>query len=250
MFLGMDVSGDEAAPQRQSSCRSVGHPLANGPCHSGGSLRSQVLNKRLAGANTLPDLNRLKIYYQHNGHPGGQLYDQSDDRWSDIEAMSPMSATDKVTEFLLHSQTMLQNYSQLHRLDLPQLRLEINNRYPSDLNVEREVLDEIKELKLEATIYRNSPKTKSASGSTSCGVSGETVVGKHKAEFSAMRDTHSVRSGGGETVPLQPITSSKKDSRGAESQHVEAVSPETARKQRHRKEQAETEVVCERQTAV
>ena len=89
-----------------------------------------------------------------------------EDCWSDLDGMSPMSPTDKVTEFLVHSQTMLQNYSQLHRIDLPAVRLEINNEYSSGgsasdyAHVNHLETVNIKELKLEATLFHRSPKKK------------------------------------------------------------------------------------------
>ncbi|KAK2149734.1 hypothetical protein LSH36_439g03041 [Paralvinella palmiformis] len=78
------------------------------------------------------------------------------DPWSAIETMSPMSATDKVTEFLVHSQNMLQNFSRMHSIQLPNVRLEINNQYTLDPEL-APFGDRIKDLTLQATVCRNSP---------------------------------------------------------------------------------------------
>ena len=68
--------------------------------------------------------NKIKLY-----HPRPSslelVPEEGNDHWSEIENMSPMSASDKVTDFLLQSQVMLQNYSQLQRLEMPDVRLEI-----------------------------------------------------------------------------------------------------------------------------
>ncbi len=81
----------------------------------------------------------------------------SEEGWSEIEAKSPMSPTDKVTEFLLHSQTMLQSFSQAHRIPLPNVRLEINREISSDPKLlgshKRDI--GIKSMTLHATVYRN-----------------------------------------------------------------------------------------------
>lgn len=80
--------------------------------------------------------------------------------WSDIEAMTPMSSTDKVTEFLLYTQSMLQTYSLTHHMKVPDVHLEINSEYGSDsegsdgshMTSEARA---ITALKLEATISRH-----------------------------------------------------------------------------------------------
>ncbi len=84
---------------------------------------------------------------------------EEEDHWSEIEAMSPMSPTDKVTEFLLQSQTMLQSLSHIQNMTLPGVRLHINNQYANNEDgTDGPWQDEIKDLRLEATICRSSPK--------------------------------------------------------------------------------------------
>ena len=112
-----------------------------------------------------------KVQLYSSVRPLGEIAEE--DHWSDIEAMSPMSPSDKVTEFLLQSQSMLQSYGQLHNLRLPGVRLEINNEYTEpDLDAEEHggllgsgvggsagpLLPGITDIKLEATIGRTSPK--------------------------------------------------------------------------------------------
>ena len=101
--------------------------------------------------------NKVKLY---NTRPSslGLVTEENGGHWSEIENMSPMSATDKVTGFLLQSQAMLQNYSQLHNMEMPDVRLEITNKYEPNQQNNEDIIDEIRDIKLEATICRNSPK--------------------------------------------------------------------------------------------
>ena len=148
LFYGMEIS-DEATSK----------PLNNYPY----IYSSPILYKGRPPAMTRHNkLGKIKLYtnVKHN------LSNISEEEhWSDIEAMSPMSPTDKVTEFLIQSHTMLRNYSQLRNLDLPGVRLEINNEYDSgDKSLDQVTQSEIKDIKIEATICRTSPRKKSTSG--------------------------------------------------------------------------------------
>ena len=151
MFLGMEVSDNVSSGRR------------NQDSGNDGSLR--YANERRLQC--LDAATRTCTLYQ-NGTVGSRGASGTE-AWSEIEAMSPMSPMDKVTEFLVHSQSMLQNYSQIHHLDLPNVRLEINNEYPpsDDENSAERLCDEITDLKLEATVFRNSLKGKPPKGDNS-----------------------------------------------------------------------------------
>ena len=150
MFYGMEISSDleGASTKALNNCKYV--------------FRSPSQLKKKSNINGVHSenfiSNKVKLY---NTRPSslGLVTEENGGHWSEIENMSPISATDKVTGFLLQSQAMLQNYSQLHNMEMPDVRLEITNKYEPNLqNNNEEIIDEIKDIKLEATICRNSPK--------------------------------------------------------------------------------------------
>ena len=151
MFYGMEISSDleQASTKALNNCNYV-FQSPNG-----------IRKKSILSANGMHRenfmINKVKLY---NARPSslGLVTEEGDGHWSEIENMSPMSATDKVTGFLLQSQAMLQNYSQIHNMEIPDVRLEITNKYEPNLQHNDDNVDEIKDIKLEATICRNSPK--------------------------------------------------------------------------------------------
>ena len=150
MFYGMEISSDleGASTKALNNCKYV--------FKSPSQLKKKSNINGMHSENFIS--NKVKLY---NTRPSslGLVTEENGGRWSEIENMSPMSATDKVTGFLLQSQAMLQNYSQLHNMEIPDVRLEITNKYEPNLqNNNEEIIDEIKDIKLEATICRNSPK--------------------------------------------------------------------------------------------
>jgi hypothetical protein len=56
---------------------------------------------------------------------------------------------------------MLNSFSKLHHMGLSNVKLEINNQYPSEQDLV-EAKDEIKDLTLQATVCRNSPYKRGA----------------------------------------------------------------------------------------
>ena len=151
MFHGMDVSSDleNASTRALNNCKYLFQSLSH--------FRKKS-NLNVNGMNSENFVNNsVKLY---NARPSslGLVTEEGNGHWSEIENMSPMSATDKVTGFLLQSQAMLQNYSQIYNVEIPDVRLEITKKYEPNIQNNDDTIDEIKDIKLEATICRNSPK--------------------------------------------------------------------------------------------
>ncbi len=153
MFYGMDISSDMST--RAMNNFNYVFPEPNHVHHK----KHNSVN--LKDSNNVM-YNKIKLY--NNVRPSSLTFsalpeeDSTCEHWSEIEAAEPMSANDKVTDFLIQSQAMLQNYSQLQHVDMPDVRLEITNKYDSDIQNLNQSRGEIKDIKLEATICRNSPK--------------------------------------------------------------------------------------------
>lgn len=145
-FYGMEVSSDieNASTKALNNCKYVFQSPSH-QRHSGVQQGDCYMSSK------------VKLY---RPRPSSLVLvpEEGEDHWSEIENMSPMSATDKVTDFLLQSQAMLQNYSQQRSLEMPDVRLEITNKFEATVPNNEEVRDEIRDIKLEATICRNSPK--------------------------------------------------------------------------------------------
>lgn len=145
MFYGMDIS------ERISSKEMNGLPRTP-PCpprrksHRNGQFRDK--------------LGKIQLYsnIKHLSNIS------EEERWSEIEAMSPMSPTDKVAEFLIQSQSMLKSYSQLRNIDIPDIRLQIIKEYinPREAGSTSNRAD-ITDIKLEAIISRG-PSRRSKAG--------------------------------------------------------------------------------------
>lgn len=153
MFYGMEVSSDMST-RAMNNFRYV-FPEPNHVHHKKHNAVS------LKDSNNVM-YNKIKLYnnVRPSSFPFGTVPEEDSgcEHWSEIEAAEPMSANDKVTDFLIQSQAMLQNYSQSQHVDMPDVRLEITNKYEKiDIRNIDQSCDEIKEIKLEATICRNSP---------------------------------------------------------------------------------------------
>ena len=144
-------------------------------------------------AGTLP--NKIKLYPEVKKQSLGNITEAEEGHWPDIEAMSPMSAADKVKEFLIQSQAMLQSYGQMHNVTFPGVRLEINKEYVEKSDETGDSgSEEIMDLKLHATIYRNSNNKAKDSRSDSAiemTTKMSTRVSPHSSNRSSPPDTSS-----------------------------------------------------------
>ena len=156
VLYGMEVSENSSTPQL----------LPNGP------LTPPPVGRRRSfyGLASSP---KVKLYTEVTQPPTAVMPDlgkisEEDRRWHELELSRPINSTDKVTDFLVRSQQMIQDLGSRANVDIPGIQLHITSRYApeasvTDAQVSSSQEAEISDIRLEATVNA-SPKRKASEG--------------------------------------------------------------------------------------